>query len=104
MTIFYPDVSDYQAGISFSGCVIAMVRATENDNYTNPDYASAKGRAASAGAYFCAYHFLHAGNGTAQASYAFERVDQGHRLTVRSAMNTNSRPGRSGASRTSRTR
>ena len=71
MTIFYPDVSSYQAGISFAGCVIAMVKATENDNYTNPDYAAAQKRAAAAGAYFCAYHFLHEGNGAGQASYAF---------------------------------
>jgi hypothetical protein len=42
MTIFYPDVSDYQAGISFAGCVIAMVKATEDNDYTNPDYAAAK--------------------------------------------------------------
>jgi GH25 family lysozyme M1 (1,4-beta-N-acetylmuramidase) len=70
MTIFYPDVSSYQTGISFTGCVIAMVKATENDDYTNPDYAAAKARAAKAGAYFCAYHFLHAGNGAGQASYA----------------------------------
>jgi GH25 family lysozyme M1 (1,4-beta-N-acetylmuramidase) len=70
MTIFYPDVSDYQAGISFACCAIAMVKATENDNYTNPDYAPAKVRAADGGAYFCAYHFLHQGNGAGQASYA----------------------------------
>jgi lysozyme len=70
MAIFYPDVSNYQAGISFSGCVIAMVKATENNNYSNPDYAAAKVRAANAGAYFCAYHFLHAGNGAGQASFA----------------------------------
>jgi GH25 family lysozyme M1 (1,4-beta-N-acetylmuramidase) len=70
MTIFYPDVSSYQAGISFAGCVIAMVKATESTGYTNPDYAPAKVRAADAGAYFCAYHFLHAGNGAGQASYA----------------------------------
>ncbi len=70
MTIFYPDVSSYQAGISFTGCVIAMVKATENNDYTNPDYAAAKARAAKAGAYFCAYHFLHGGNGAGQASYA----------------------------------
>jgi peptidoglycan hydrolase-like protein with peptidoglycan-binding domain/GH25 family lysozyme M1 (1,4-beta-N-acetylmuramidase) len=74
MTIFYPDVSDYQAGISFAGCVIAMVKATENDDYVNPDYAPAKVRAADAGAYFCAYHFLHAGNGAGQASYAHGEV------------------------------
>ena len=74
MTIFYPDVSSYQAGISFAGCVIAMVKATENTNYRNPDYAAAQTRAASAGAYFCAYHFLHAGNGAGQAQYAFSVV------------------------------
>jgi hypothetical protein len=39
MTIFYPDVSSFQTGISFAGCVIAMTKATENNNYTNPDYA-----------------------------------------------------------------
>ena len=71
MTIFYPDVSSYQTGISFAGCVIAMVKATESVNYTNPDYAAAKTRAANAGAYFCAYHFLHEGNGAGQASHAF---------------------------------
>src|SRR5580693_6524579 len=82
MTIFYPDVADYQAGISFSGCVIAMVKATENNSYTNPDYAAAKVRAAHAGAYFCAYHFLHAGNGAGQASYAFSRVGAGIPLMI----------------------
>jgi len=82
MTIFYPDVADYQAGISFSGCVIAMVKATENNNYTNPDYAAAKVRAAHAGAYFCAYHFLHAGNGAGQASYAYSRVGSGIPLMI----------------------
>lgn len=82
MTIFYPDVSDYQAGISFSGCVIAMAKATEGTGYTNPDYAGAKTRAANAGAYFCAYHFLHAGNGAGQASYAFSRVGRGIPLMI----------------------
>ena len=74
MTIFYPDVSSYQTGISFAGCVIAMVKATEGTGYTNPDYADAKVRAANAGAYFCAYHFLRAGNGAGQASYAHSIV------------------------------
>lgn len=73
VNIFYPDVSDYQAGISFAGCVIAMVKATENDNYVNPDYAPAQVRAA-VGAYFCAYHFLHEGDGAGQASHAYRVV------------------------------
>jgi peptidoglycan hydrolase-like protein with peptidoglycan-binding domain/GH25 family lysozyme M1 (1,4-beta-N-acetylmuramidase) len=74
MTIFYPDVSSYQAGISFASCVIAVAKATEGTGYTNPDYAPAKVRAADAGAYFCAYHFLRAGNGAGQASYAHSVV------------------------------
>jgi peptidoglycan hydrolase-like protein with peptidoglycan-binding domain len=74
MTIFYPDVSSYQAGISFAGCVIAVAKATEGTGYVNPDYAAAKVRAANAGAYFCAYHFLRAGNGAAQAQHAFTTV------------------------------
>jgi peptidoglycan hydrolase-like protein with peptidoglycan-binding domain len=82
MTIFYPDVSGYQAGISFAGCAIAMVKATENNNYTNPDYTAAKVRAANAGAYFCAYHFLHAGNGAGQASFAYGRVGSGVPLMI----------------------
>ena len=82
MTIFYPDVSDYQAGISFAGCVIAVAKATESDDYTNPDYAAAKSRAADAGAYFCAYHFLHAGNGAGQASYAHSVVGSGVPLMI----------------------
>jgi hypothetical protein len=77
MTIFYPDVSSYQTGISFAGCVIAMVKSTESTNYTNPDFAAAKTRAARAGAYFCAYHFLHAGNGAGQAQHAFSVVGRG---------------------------
>jgi peptidoglycan hydrolase-like protein with peptidoglycan-binding domain len=77
MTIFYPDVSSYQTGISFAGCVIAMVKSTESTNYTNPDFAAAKTRAAHAGAYFCAYHFLHAGNGAGQAQHAFSVVGRG---------------------------
>jgi GH25 family lysozyme M1 (1,4-beta-N-acetylmuramidase) len=82
MTIFYPDVSSYQAGISFAGCVIAVAKATEGTGYINPDYASAKVRAANAGAYFCAYHFLHAGNGVGQAQHAFATVGGGVPLMI----------------------
>jgi Glycosyl hydrolases family 25/Putative peptidoglycan binding domain len=74
MTIFYPDVASFQAGVSFSGVPIAMVKATEGTNYTNPDYGPAKIRAQEAGAFFCAYHFLQAGNGAGQADHAFSVV------------------------------
>ncbi len=74
MTIFYPDVASGQTGVSFSGAPIAMVKATEGTNYTNPDYGPAKLRAKEAGAFFCAYHFLRAGNGAGQADHAFSVV------------------------------
>jgi hypothetical protein len=71
MTIFYPDVYSGQAGISFHGAPVAMVKATQGTGYVNPDFALAKGRAATAGAFFCGYHFLEAGNGAGQARHAF---------------------------------
>lgn len=74
MTIFYPDVSSAQAGISFTGAPIAMVKATQSTGYTNPDFAPATTRAKSAGAFFAAYHFLVAGNAAAQAQHAFNVV------------------------------
>jgi GH25 family lysozyme M1 (1,4-beta-N-acetylmuramidase) len=92
MTIFYPDVSSFQTGISFAGCVIAMTKATENDNYTNPDYAPAKARAAHADAYFCAYHFLHAGNGAGQASHAHGVVGSDVPLMIDCELTTGSAP------------
>ena len=74
MTLHFPDVSGYQAGISFAGAPVAMVKATEGTGYVNPDYAAAKARAASAGAYLCAYHFLRAGNGAAQAAWCYHHA------------------------------
>lgn len=74
MTIYYPDVSSYQAGVSFAGVPIAVVKATEGTDYTNPDYAAAGVRAKAAGAYFVAYHFLHSGNMAAQAAHAYSVV------------------------------
>ena len=74
MTIFYPDVASGQTGISFSGVPIAMVKATEGTSYINPDYVPAKLRAKEAGAFFCAYHFLQAGNGAGQADHAYSVV------------------------------
>ena len=82
MTIFYPDVYSGQAGISFHGAPIAMVKATQGTGYVNPDYSPAKSRAASAGAFFCGYHFLEAGNGSGQAQHAFSVAGKGVPLMV----------------------
>jgi hypothetical protein len=68
-TLHFPDISSHQAGISLKGAPAVIVKATQGTAYTNPDYVPAKGRAAAAGAYQMAYHFLEHGNGAAQAAH-----------------------------------
>ena len=93
MTLFYPDIYSGQAGMSFKGTQIAMVKATQGTGYTNPDYQNAKTRAASAGAHFCAYHFLTQGNGSAQADHAFSVVGKSVSLMLDWESTPGSNPG-----------
>jgi Putative peptidoglycan binding domain/Glycosyl hydrolases family 25 len=74
VTIFYPDISNYQAGISLHGTVACCAKATESTSYLSTDFRPAQGRASQAGAYFFAYHFLHAGNGSGQANWCHAHV------------------------------
>jgi hypothetical protein len=74
VTIYYPDISDYQAGIGLKGALAAAVKATEGTDYLNPDYARAKSDAAANGAFFFAYHFLHQGSAAAQAAWSYGNV------------------------------
>jgi hypothetical protein len=76
MTIFYPDISSFQAGVSISGAPAVCIKATEGTGYANPDYGPALGRARSAGAFAFAYHFLHAGNAGGQAAWCRQHVGQ----------------------------
>ena len=93
MTLFYPDIFSGQAGMSFKGTPIAMVKATQGTGYTNPDYNNAKARAAANGAYFCAYHFLTQGNGAAQADHCFSVVGKGTTLMLDWEFTPGSNPG-----------
>lgn len=74
MTIFYPDVSSAQEGISTKGVPAICVKATEGTGYTNPDYRRAMDDANKNGVFNFAYHFMHAGNGAAQARYCHSVV------------------------------
>lgn len=74
MTIFYPDISSFQAGISLKGALAACCKATEGTNYVNPDYLRAKQNAKANGTFFFAYHFLHHGSAVAQAEFCFRTV------------------------------
>ena len=74
MTIKYPDIASYQAGISLDGVPAVAIKATEGTSYVNPDYVPALARAGAALAFRLAYHFLVAGNGAAQADFCYRKV------------------------------
>ena len=74
MSLYYPDISSFESGISLAGAPAVCIKATEGIGYANPDYGPAIGRAKSVGAFPFAYHFLHQGNGPGQASYAYAHV------------------------------
>jgi hypothetical protein len=74
MTIFYPDISGYQAGVSLAGTVACCAKSTEGTGYMNPDYRPAQQRSAKSGAFFFGYHFLHGGNASGQASWCHQQV------------------------------
>jgi len=89
MTLYFPDASSWDAGISLSGALAVCVKATQGTWYVNPFYEALKAEAVRAGAFFTAYHFLEEGNAAAQAAHArsvigstpaavdFEPVDPG---------------------------
>lgn len=74
MTLFYPDISGYNRGVSTKGAPAVCAKATEGDYYISPDYERAKADAAKNGVFFFAYHFLVKGRGAAQADYCFKVV------------------------------
>lgn len=67
MTIFFPDVSGHEAGISLKGALAVAIKITEGTTYVNPDWRRARSDAESRGAFAFGYHFLHPGNGAGQA-------------------------------------
>jgi hypothetical protein len=74
-TLFFPDISSYEAGLTIQpGTVAVIAKATEGTNYRDAQYANFKSQAARVGAVFSAYHFLRTGNGAAQADYCHAMV------------------------------
>src|SRR6516225_5766244 len=74
ITVYYIDISSFQAGINLSGWHAVAAKATQGTGYTNPSWSRFRTQAATAGAFFFSYHFLERGNGTGQADYYFSRV------------------------------
>lgn len=74
MTIFYPDISAYDAGVSVSGVPAVCIKVTENTNWFSSDYDRALAQAKADGVFPFAYHFLHAGNAAAQAAWCHQHA------------------------------
>jgi hypothetical protein len=75
LTIFFPDISSYEAGLTIQpGTVAVIAKATEGTYYRDAQYQNFKAQAARVGAVFSAYHFLKAGDGAAQADYCHAMV------------------------------
>ena len=59
MTIFYPGISDNNAGLKVEPNTVAVcAKASEGSSFTDPDYADFKAQAAGVHAFFFAYHWL----------------------------------------------
>jgi hypothetical protein len=92
MTLFYPDVSAYEAGISLSGAAAACIKFTEGTSWLSSDWVPALGRAAKAGCWPFGYHFLHQGNGAGQAAWCHAHA-AGHPLMLDWEPTGGSKPG-----------
>lgn len=74
MTLYYPDIASFQAGIDLSGALVVCSKITEGTGYVNPYFTAFKNEAAASGSFFFAYHFLTQGNGAGQASFAYSHA------------------------------
>lgn len=74
MTITFPDVSHYQAGLNLSGAVACIAKATQGTGYVDTSYQNFKTQAARLGIPFAAYHWLDTTSATAQAQHAYSVV------------------------------
>jgi GH25 family lysozyme M1 (1,4-beta-N-acetylmuramidase) len=83
MTLKYPDVSNFQGNMALTaGTPACIAKASEGTTYKDLYYAHFKAEAARVGAVFGAYHFLHAGNASAQAANCFAAVGRDVPLMV----------------------
>jgi|SRR5882672_396609 len=70
MTISGPDLSNFQAGLIIQpGTAFVIAKATEGLSYQDASFHNFQNQSAHVGAVFSGYHFIHAGNGQAQADY-----------------------------------
>lgn len=72
MTVFFADISAFQAGISTAGLHAVAIKATEGTDWANSDYGRARHNAGTNHAFVMAYHFLHGDHPAEQARWCFQ--------------------------------
>lgn len=83
MTIYFPDVSNHNAGLVIQPNTVAVVaKATQGNWFTDSQYQNFRQQAGAVGAIFQAYHFLEAGNAASQAQFCFNVVGPGVSLML----------------------
>lgn len=82
MTIRYPDVSNWNAGLSLSGAAAAVAKASQGTGYRDPYFAGFRAQAANLGVPFAGYHWLDTTDAAAQARNAFAVVGAGTPLMI----------------------
>ncbi len=70
MTIRFPDVSNFQQGLSLRGAVAAFAKATEGTTITDQSYVTFRTQARQLGIPFAGYHFVNATDINQQAAHA----------------------------------
>lgn len=58
MTIFFPDVSHYNAGVDITGAAAVVAKATQGTTYVDPSYVTFRQRAQELGIPFAGYHWV----------------------------------------------
>jgi hypothetical protein len=74
MTIYFPDVASFQAGVNLRGARAVIIKATEGASYVNPELGAQLVSARAAGSVIARYHFLYSSRAasiSAQARHAF---------------------------------
>ncbi len=69
MTVEFPDISHYQAGLSLAGAVAVIAKATQGVSYVDPSYGGFKAQAAALKIPFSGYHWIDGSDPAAQARW-----------------------------------
>lgn len=71
VTLHFPDLSHYQAGISLTGVPALIAKATQGSTFRDPNFTSFRSTAAQMGIPFCGYHWPDTSSIASQARNAY---------------------------------